>query len=205
MFSKHDMSILHKTKQKFVKKLIKGIDPKLFDHYTSRVKTNESIKNKLRKKNIPVSCENAIENLNDVIGIRIITHYTEEIYTIIDYIKQNYDVVLEKDYIKNPKENGYRSYHIIVKAPIIQPKKDFSYAEDINIEIQIRTMGMDFWASIEHYMFYDKKKKNRYISNIDMSYIQQQMASDARKIFDIDMHMQQIRHNILMLQNAQAT
>ena len=202
MFTKHEMSILHKTKQKFVKKLIKGIDPNTFDHYTSRVKTNKSIITKLNTKNINPTKENAISQLHDIIGIRIITHYIEEIYEIANYIKQNYNVEIEKDYIKNPKPNGYRSYHIIIRIPILQPKKDFKYGETINVEIQIRTMGMDFWASIEHFMFYEKNKSNKPITNIDLTNIQKEMAQDAETIYTIDTHLQQMSHDIQYLQDT---
>ncbi len=152
-----------------------GYNP--IDHVISRVKTSESIIKKLEKKNYNLTYENMIEKLNDIAGIRIICNFKDDVYKIAEYIEnfQNIKVLNKKDYIKNPKKTGYMSYHLILEVPI-NFAKGIIY---VKVEVQIRTVGMDFWASLEHKSKYkggknlskkDEKNLVKYaqiINNID--------------------------------------
>ena len=117
-------------------------------HIQSRVKTPQSITMKLRKMGVPVSMTNAKKNLRDIAGVRVICCYVEDIFTVARLLTSQDDVQLieEKNYIKHPKDNGYRSLHIVVDVPVyVSQGKLF-----IPVEIQIRTVAMDFWATLEH-------------------------------------------------------
>ncbi len=122
------------------------------EHITSRIKSSQSIARKMRIKNKELTVENIVRYINDVAGVRIICSFTSDIYRIADAItKQNDVTVLKvKDYIANPKPNGYMSYHMIVSIPIFLSNDVI----DTKIEIQIRTIAMDFWASLEHKIYY---------------------------------------------------
>jgi putative GTP pyrophosphokinase len=122
------------------------------EHITSRIKTPQSIAKKLRHNGRELTIENIVKYINDVAGIRIICTFTSDIYRIADLIaKQNDIKVLKvKDYIMCPKENGYTSYHMIVSIPVFLS----NMTVDTKVEIQIRTIAMDFWASLEHKIYY---------------------------------------------------
>lgn len=129
---------------------------------TSRIKSPESIAGKMKKKKIEVNYENMIQNINDIAGVRIVCNYKEDIYKIRNIIKNQKDIKIlkEKDYIKKAKKSGYSAYHIIIEVPI-KIKEETIH---IKVEIQIRTVLMNFWATTEHKVKYKPKKK---ISNID--------------------------------------
>ncbi|MBC1456662.1 GTP pyrophosphokinase [Listeria newyorkensis] len=122
---------------------------------TSRIKKPISIGTKLAKKEKPISVDNIRETLNDVAGIRVICSYTDDIYWLAEMLTKQDDVYLieTKDYIKNPKENGYRSLHLILEVPIFLSDRKEAY----RIEVQIRTIAMDYWASLEHSLRYKKE------------------------------------------------
>ena len=122
------------------------------EHITSRIKSPQSIAKKIRHQGRELTVENIVKYVNDVAGIRIICSFASDIYRIADLIAKQSDVkVLKiKDYITNPKENGYRSYHMIVSVPIFLSEEVI----ETKAEIQIRTIAMDFWASLEHKMYY---------------------------------------------------
>ena len=122
------------------------------EHIKSRLKTADSIVKKLKKDGYEVSIENMMERLSDIAGIRIICSFTSDIYQIAEMITKQSDVTVlyVKDYIKNPKPNGYKSYHMVVTIPIYLTDGPV----DTKVEIQIRTIAMDFWASLEHKMYY---------------------------------------------------
>lgn len=122
------------------------------EHLSARIKSPESIAKKLRHQGRAVTVENIVRYINDVAGIRIICSFTSDIYVISELIRKQSDVkVLKiKDYIANPKPNGYTSYHMIVSVPIFLSDMTI----DTKVEIQIRTIAMDFWASLEHKMYY---------------------------------------------------
>jgi putative GTP pyrophosphokinase len=122
------------------------------EHITSRIKSSESIARKIRKKGKELTVENIVKYVNDVAGVRIICSFTSDIYRIADAISRQNDVTVlrVKDYIANPKPNGYTSYHMIVSIPIFLSNDII----DTKVEIQIRTIAMDFWASLEHKIYY---------------------------------------------------
>ena len=117
-------------------------------HLESRVKTLGSIVRKLREAGSPVSIDIAKKTLHDIAGVRVVCRYVDDIYKIADLLLQQDDIslILKKDYIKKPKPNGYRSLHIVVDVPIYMSQGKLF----IPVEIQIRTVAMDFWATLEH-------------------------------------------------------
>lgn len=130
------------------------------DHIKSRIKSEESILNKMKKDNLESTYKNMISNINDIAGIRIICPLKSNIYTIRDYIREfnDIEIIKEKDYVKHPKESGYSSYHMIIKIPVYVGQEE----NKIKLEIQIRSLAMDFWASLEHRIKY---KPNGEINN----------------------------------------
>lgn len=122
------------------------------EHIESRMKSEESIVRKLMKKGQDITVENIEKYIDDVAGIRVICSFTPDIYRIVDMISNQDDieVVKTKDYMVNPKPSGYRSYHMIVKVPIFLSDT----VVPTRVEIQIRTVAMDFWASLEHKIYY---------------------------------------------------
>ena len=122
------------------------------EHMTSRIKSPESIAKKMQHNGRELTVENIVRYINDVAGIRVICSFTSDIYRIAKLIAKQSDVTVlkVKDYIKNPKSNGYKSYHMIVSVPIFLADT----MVNAKVEIQIRTIAMDFWASLEHKMYY---------------------------------------------------
>ena len=122
------------------------------EHIKTRVKTPESIVKKLRRYGHEVSIENMVKYINDIAGVRLICSFTSDIYRLAGMIGNQSDlkVLAIKDYIKHPKESGYKSYHMIVSVPIFLSDS----VVDTKVEIQIRTIAMDFWASLEHKIYY---------------------------------------------------
>ena len=120
----------------------------------TRLKSPESIMDKLSRRGLPFSAESIEHNLNDIAGVRVICAYISDIYMLRDALLRQDDIVLlqEKDYIKNPKPNGYRSLHLIVETPIFLHDQK----KQMRVEVQFRTMAMDWWASVEHKLRYKK-------------------------------------------------
>lgn len=150
-------------------------------HMENRLKTPQSIIRKLKRNGFEISVQSARENLNDIAGIRVVCCYIDDIYKIAELLLKQKDVTLvkKKDYIANPKENGYRSLHLVVKIPIFLSDR----VEFVPVEIQIRTVAMDFWASLEHQL--------RYKKDTDISQeIDKELAECAESIAALDMKMQ---------------
>ena len=126
------------------------------EHVTTRLKSPESIMRKALRKNIELTLPSIKENMQDIAGIRINCSFNSDIYTLSEMIQNQKDieVVEYKDYIKNPKPNGYRSLHLILKIPVFLSDR----VENVFVEVQIRTIAMDFWASLEHKIFYKYNK-----------------------------------------------
>mgnify|MGYP002855453387 CR=1 FL=1 len=122
------------------------------EYVKSRVKSPESIVKKLKRYGYEDSMENMVTYCNDIAGLRIVCSFTSDIYRMADMIGRQNDitVISIKDYIKSPKESGYKSYHMLVSVPIFLSDK----VVDTKVEIQIRTIAMDFWASLEHKIYY---------------------------------------------------
>ena len=121
----------------------------------TRLKSFDSTKEKLQRKNLPLRVESIEESLNDVAGVRVVCSFTEDVYTLAEALLKQDDIVLveKKDYIVNPKETGYRSLHLIVSVPIFLAKEK----RYMKVEIQLRTIAMDVWASLEHQLRYKKE------------------------------------------------
>lgn len=124
----------------------------LINHVTCRIKTPESIVKKMKRKNDELTYQNLIENINDIAGVRVICPFKSDVFEIAEIIREWEDcrIIREKDYITNPKKTGYSSYHMIVEVPVELDETKI-YAK---VEIQIRTMAMDFWATLEHEIKY---------------------------------------------------
>lgn len=158
-----------------------------FESIKSRLKSAASIYEKLERKGYPVTVESIRENLNDVAGVRVICSFPDDIYRLAKLLTRQEDMILvsEKDYIKHPKPNGYRSLHLILDVPIfLSSEKKY-----IKAEVQFRTIAMDFWASLEH--------KLKYKKNIDdADEIVGQLKACADSIERLDYQMQEIRNQI---------
>ncbi|KAA6451141.1 GTP pyrophosphokinase family protein [Bacillus swezeyi] len=130
--------------------LIHGHNP--IEHTKSRVKSFESLINKLVRKDCDITTSAAKEHIHDIAGLRIVCSFMSDIYNMVEVLKQHEDIKIlkVKDYIKNPKPNGYRSLHLIVEVPVYLTNR----VEHAKVEIQIRTIAMDFWASLEHKIYY---------------------------------------------------
>lgn len=128
-------------------------------HTQNRIKAKKSIEGKLERLDLTDSVMNAKDKLMDIAGIRVICYFSEEIYDLIECLKRQTDLIVikEKDYIKQPKASGYRSYHIVFGVPI----HCLDAMEYYPVEIQFRTLSMDFWASMEHRICYKKEYENK--------------------------------------------
>lgn len=155
----------------------------------SRLKSPDSIIKKLTRKSIPFSLESIEENINDVAGIRVICSFPEDIYMIADCLLNQDDIKLieKKDYIKDPKESGYRSLHLIIEVPIFLKDEKKS----MKVEVQIRTIAMDFWASLEHKLRY---KKN--ICSDEMEILEKELLECSEISASLDKKMEAIRKRI---------
>ena len=149
-----------------------------------RIKKIPSIMEKLDRKGLPLTVESIEENLNDVAGIRVICGFPEDVYTLADALLSQDDITLlaKKDYIKNPKANGYRSLHLIVSVPIFLENEK----RPMKVEIQLRTIAMDCWASLEHQLRYKKEKD----FTLEM---EQELAECARLSMELDYKMDRLR------------
>lgn len=159
-------------------------------HMQSRLKSMQSIVEKLKRKGVPLTMKDATESLTDIAGIRVICSYIDDIYTIANLLTSQDDVrvVKMRDYIKQPKPNGYRSLHIVVEIPVfLQEGKIF-----VPVEVQIRTIAMDFWATLEHHLRY----KGLSETPADISDELQQTALD---ICRLDERMLSIRNRVDVL------
>lgn len=153
----------------------------------SRLKSPESTLKKIYKRNLELSIESIETNLFDIAGVRVICSFPDDIYILSQSLLKQDDIKLieMKDYIKNPKPNGYRSLHLIVAVPIFLSDKK----KEVIVEIQFRTIAMDFWASLEH--------KLRYKKNIvENEYIEKELKKCADDIAMLDTRMQNIRNEI---------
>lgn len=132
-------------------------DYDLIDHVDTRIKTTESIVQKMEKRNIPLTYKDMIENINDIAGIRIVCPLKKDIFSIKDLIFKipGIHILKEKDYITHPKKSGYSSYHLIVEIPIMLSQQNIY----VKVEIQIRTIAMDFWSTLEHKMKYKPEEQ----------------------------------------------
>ena len=163
----------------------------------SRVKKPISIVEKLQRRNLPVSLESMMNKLDDVAGIRVICSFVDDIYAVANMLVSQDDitVIAIKDYIKNPKPNGYRSYHLIIEIPVFFSEEK----KNLRVEVQIRTIAMDFWASVEHKVRY---KKN--IPDSEAEQLAAELSSCADQIAAMDNKMEEIRRRIAEAEEREA-
>lgn len=156
------------------------------EYIKKRIKTPESIVKKLKRDNYEVTIENMVKYIKDIAGIRIVCSFTSDIYRLAEMIGKQNDltVVSIKDYIKHPKASGYKSFHMQVSLPIFLSDR----VVDTMVEIQIRTIAMDFWASLEHKLRYKKD-----IPADKAKYLEDEMLACAQISADLDMRMQNVR------------
>lgn len=154
----------------------------------SRLKNILSIKEKLERRGLPISLESIENSLNDVAGIRIICSFPEDVYMLAEALLKQDDITLveKKDYIENPKPNGYRSLHLIVSVPIFLAREKRS----MKVEIQLRTIAMDSWASLEHQLRYKKDYSG-------ISDVAEELLYCAELSAELDRRMDALRHRIL--------
>lgn len=164
---------------------------KLFEHFTARVKDAASMADKCRRKDLPQTPQSALKEIRDAVGLRIVCGFIDDIYQMIDRIRQmeGCQIVLEKDYIQAAKPNGYRSYHLILEV-------EMPFADCLGqtpgtyfVEIQLRTIAMDSWASLEHQMKYKHQIK-------DSRRIERELKRCADELASCDITMQTIRNLI---------
>jgi putative GTP pyrophosphokinase len=157
------------------------------EHVKSRVKSPESIMKKIRRKKMDVSLSSIKNNIRDIAGVRVTCSFESDIYVISEMLQKQKDVNIidYKDYIKNPKPNGYRSLHLIVEIPISMSDRE----ELIPVEIQIRTIAMDFWASLEHKIFY------KYNKTVPESLIAE-LRDAALAAAELDKKMERIKNEV---------
>lgn len=160
------------------------------EHIKSRIKTSESIVKKLKKNGYESTIENMVKYVNDIAGIRVICSFTSDIYRIAEMISDQSDIkiISIKDYIKNPKPSGYKSYHMLVSVPIFLSDRTAS----AKVEIQIRTVAMDFWASLEHKIHY------KFEGNAP-EHIKTELVECARMVTDLDARMLSLNEEIQKL------
>lgn len=155
----------------------------------TRLKAIDSIIEKISRHNYPLTLESIEKNLNDIAGIRIICAFPEDIYSLADCFLKQDDVTLieRRDYIKNPKANGYRSLHLIVSIPIYLAHEK----RDMKVEVQLRTIAMDFWASLEHKLRYKKDMPPELADRLS-----EELLTCANYSANLDMRMQHIRRQL---------
>lgn len=163
------------------------------EHVITRVKSVDSIISKVEKKRLPLSLDVIRDHIRDIAGIRIICSFVSDIYRISEMIQKQSDIqiIQVKDYIKHPKPNGYQSLHIVMKIPVYMSDRK----EDVFVEMQIRTIAMDFWASLEHkiYYKYNKKVPRRLI---------EELREAALTASELDRKMERINNEINILKEV---
>ncbi len=164
------------------------------EHIKARIKTPESIVKKLKRHGYESTIENMVNHINDIAGIRVICSFTSDIYRIAEMISDQKDirVIGVKDYITYPKASGYKSYHMIVTVPVYLSDR----IVDTKVEIQIRTVAMDFWASLEHKIHYK-------FEGDAPEHIRNELVECARMVADLDARMLSLNEEILAISRAQ--
>ncbi|MHA0857143.1 GTP pyrophosphokinase [Paenibacillus sp. CMAA1364] len=163
------------------------------EHTNSRLKSPESIMNKMFRKSNDMSFTSIKDNIKDIAGLRITCSFISDIYRVSEMLQKQKDITtLEvKDYIKNPKLNGYRSLHLLVEVPVFMSDRE----ENVCVEVQIRTIAMDFWASLEHKIFYkyDKSVPERLLM---------ELKNAAESANALDLQMERLHHEIQEIKDA---
>jgi putative GTP pyrophosphokinase len=160
----------------------------------TRIKSWDSIRKKLRKNNFPINIKSVEENLHDIAGIRVICPFIDDIYILVNCLENQDDIKIlkKKDYINKPKENGYRGLHLIIEVPIFLHNEK----RQVKVEIQLRTIAMDFWASLEHRLSYKKELSNDIINKISG-----ELKECAETSAILDLKMKELRERIEKMEN----
>ncbi|MBP3464010.1 MAG: GTP pyrophosphokinase family protein [Clostridia bacterium] len=155
------------------------------DHITERIKSPDSIIEKMNRKELELTYQNLVEQINDIAGMRIVCSFKDDIFKIVDIIEnfQDIEIIERKDYVTNPKPSGYSSYHMVVKVPVNFTDKTIY----VKVELQIRTVAMDFWASLEHKLKYKKEISKK---------ASKELVNAAKTIAKLDDKMMQIKFNV---------
>ncbi len=156
-------------------------------HIESRLKSPRSIVEKLQRKNVPVTMTSLRTELYDIAGVRVICNYIDDVYRVADLLLAQHDIrlVSKRDYIKTPKENGYRSLHLVLEVPIFLAEGPVN----VTVEVQLRTIAMDFWASLEHQL--------RYKTDVQVSEeLRRRLQICAEAISEVDVEMQEIHQEL---------
>lgn len=163
-------------------KIRNGYPP--IEHIKTRLKEPNSIFSKLQRKGFPLTLDSIVDKIYDVAGMRIVCAFVKDIYLILEHLKTREDIrIVEiKDYIKNPKSNGYQSLHVIVQVPLVL----FEDTRWIYVEIQLRTLAMDFWASLEHIIYY---KFEQHVP----AHVTEELTEAARAVDQLDRKMLELR------------
>ena len=161
------------------------------EHIKARIKSAESIVKKLKKNGYESTIENMVNHVKDIAGVRVICSFTSDIYQIVEMIENQKDikVISVKDYITYPKASGYKSYHMIVTVPVYLSDR----IVDTKVEIQIRTVAMDFWASLEHKIHY------KFEGNVP-AHIKEELVACAKMVSDLDGHMKALNEEVQALE-----
>ncbi|MFD2682338.1 GTP pyrophosphokinase [Bacillus seohaeanensis] len=157
------------------------------EHLKSRIKEPSSILKKIKRKNLELTLENVKEHVHDIAGVRITCSFVSDIYDIYTMLEKQDDIriIKVKDYIQHPKPNGYKSLHLIIEIPVFLT----SHTEYVKIEIQIRTIAMDFWASLEHKIYY------KFEQDIPL-HLQQELTEAAEMVNFLDNKMKNIQEKV---------
>ena len=163
----------------------------IYEHLIARVKSEESMREKCERKGFPISQRSALRDITDAVGVRVITRFRDDIFRIVEYIRAipQVRVVSEKDYIRNAKPNGYRSYHMILSYTVPWEDIDKDVPGHYFVEVQLRTIAMDTWASLEHQLKYKKDIGNQRL-------IVSELKRCADELAGCDLSMQTIRELI---------
>ena len=160
----------------------------VYEHLSKRIKSDESMRDKCRRKGLPETPKSALCDIKDAIGIRIVTRFVDDIFAIADYVRSldGCTVVKEKDFVSHPKQNGYRSYHIIAELEVPFEDARGNTPGRLYAEIQLRTIAMDSWAALEHEMTYKRSVNSRELISAELKRCADELAS-------CDVTMQTIR------------
>lgn len=170
------------------------------EHCLSRIKSEESMREKCRRKNLPETCRSALVDIQDAIGVRVVCPFRSDIYLVRDHLASlpGFEVVQEKDYIRHAKKNGYRSYHMILqtadgRAPVgcELAGQDPELPQGFFVEVQLRTISMDTWAALEHHMNYKKQ------ASANQKLIVDELKRCADELASTDISMQALRDLIV--------
>lgn len=192
----HYMMLEYRAALKIVETKLHALDSEFnlrhdrnpIESIATRMKSPDSIIEKMKRRALPISVDSIRQSLTDIAGARVICSFLDDIYTLADMIKTQEDITIHvrKDYIANPKENGYRSLHLIVSIPVYLSQG----RKDIPVEIQFRTIAMEFWATLEHKIKYKKKIA-------DPESVSAELKSCADLINEIDHRMQSLRRRTI--------